>query len=208
MRCTLRTTVIAILSAGVVVAAAEFKSTWKAPDAGTLGFAGKKVAALVITTDEALRMSAEEALVRQLVPLGLQAQASYRMIPGEAMKDKEAARAWFDKIGVEGVVAMRPVSSDTVRSYSPSMWSVGYYTSLWNYYGYAWGVAWSPGPTVREDTLVTVETLVFSVPRNKLLWAALSETTNPKSMDAFMKDLVGKAVKELKKEGLAAKPRK
>ena len=54
---------------------------------------------------------------------------------------------------------------------------------------------------------MTVETLVFSVSRDKLLWAALSETTNPKSMDAFMKDLVTKAVKEMKKAGLTAKPR-
>lgn len=208
MRRTFRTTVIAVLAAITAASAASFKSIWKAPDAGTTTFADRKVAALVITKDQALRMSAEEALVRQLVPLGIRAEASYRMIPGEEMRDKEKARAWFEKIGVEGVVAMRPVSADTVKTYQPSMWSAGYYTSLWGYYGYTWGVAWSPGATVREDTTVTVETLVFSVPRNKLLWAALSETTNPKSMDAFMKDLVTKAVKEMRKEGLAAKPRK
>jgi hypothetical protein len=87
------------------------------------------------------------------------------------------------------------------------MWSSGYYTSLWGYYGYTWGVVYDPG-YLREDTIVTVETLAFSVPRDKLLWASLSETTNPKSMDAFMKDLVTKIVKQMKKEGLTAKPSK
>jgi hypothetical protein len=84
------------------------------------------------------------------------------------------------------------------------MWSTGYYTSFWGYYGYTWGAVWDPG-YLREDRIVTVETLVFSVPRDKLLWAALSETTNPKSMDAFMKDLVTKAAKEMKKEGLTTR---
>lgn len=207
MRRTFRPAAIMTLAAVTAAYAATFKTTWKAPDAGTTTFAGKKVAALVISKDDALRMSAEEALARQLVALGVQGVASYRLIPREELQDREKAKVWFEKTGVEGVVAMRPISADTVKTYQPSMWSAGYYTSLWGYYGYSWGVAWSPG-SVREDTTVTVETLVFSVPRDKLLWAALSETTNPKSMDAFMKDLVTKAAKEMKKEGLAAKPRK
>jgi len=194
------------IAAGAVVHAATFKSTWKAPDAGTIGFAGKKVAALLISKDEALRMSAEEALARQLVAIGVQGIGAYRLIPREELQDTAKAKAWFEKTGVEGAVVMRLVSAKTVTSYSPSMWSSGYYTSLWGYYGYTWGVVYDPG-YLREDTVVTVETLVFSVSRDKLLWAALSETTNPKSMDAFMKDLVTKAVKEMKKAGLTAKPR-
>ena len=82
---------------------------------------------------------------------------------------------------------MRPVSAETVTSCQPAMWPSGYYTSFWGYYGYTWGAAWDPG-YLREDTNVTVETLVFSVPRNMPLWAALSETASPKGMDAFMKD--------------------
>jgi len=207
MRRTLTHVLILAIVTGAAVHAVTFKSIWKSPEAGTIGFAGKKVAALVISKDEALRISAEEALARQLEAIGVQGVAAYRMIPREEMQDKDKAKAWFEKIGVEGVVAMRLVSADTVKSYSPAMWSSGYYTSLWGYYGYTWGAVWDPG-YLREDRVVTVETLVFSVPRDQLLWAALSETTNPKSMDAFMKDLVTKAVKEMTKAGLTAKSRK
>ncbi|MBP1634613.1 MAG: hypothetical protein H6Q10_1187 [Acidobacteria bacterium] len=205
MRRTLTHALIVAVAAVAALHAASFKSVWKAPDAGTVGFAGKKVAALVITKDTPLRMSAEEALARQLVALGIQGVAAYRVLPQD-LQDKDKARAWFEKTGVEGVVAMRPISAETVKSYQPSMWSSGYYTSLWGYYGYTWTAVYSPA-SVRQDTTLTVETLVFSVPRDKLLWAALSETTNPEGMDAFMKDLVGKAVKEMKKAGLTA-PRK
>ena len=205
MRRNLVYALILALSAGAAVHAVKFKSTWKAPDAGTESFAGKKVAALVIVKDEALRMSAEEALVRQLEALGVQGEASYRLAPREVMQDKDKAKAWFEKIGVAGVVALRVVSADKVTTYTPSMWTTGYYGSWWGYYGYTWGAVWSPPGSVDTDTILTVETLIFSVPRDKLLWAAVSESTNPKNVDTFMKDLVTKAVKEMKKQGLAVK---
>ncbi len=92
--------------ATVLVHAASFKEVWKSPDAAGVTFQGKKVAALVISKDDSLRMSAEEALARQLVPLGLDAVASYRIAPREELQDKDKARAWFEKMGLEGVVAM------------------------------------------------------------------------------------------------------
>jgi hypothetical protein len=204
MRRNLTYAVILAVAAGAAVGAASFKSTWKAPDAGTIGFVGKKVAAFVIVQDQALRMSAEESLARQLTDLGIQAVASYRMAPKEVLQDKDKAKAWFEKVGVEGVVAMRVISADKVTTSSPAGWSTGYYGSWWGYYGYSYGVSYSPGYS-STDTTLTVETLLFSVPRDKLLWAAVSETTNPKNVDTFMKDLVTKAVKQIKKDGLAAK---
>ena len=207
MRRTVLVLVILAAATIAVVQAAKFTSVWVAPDISSIGFAGKKVAALVITKDDGLRQSAEEALVRQLDALGIQGEASYRLAPAPVLQDKDKARAWFEKIGVEGVVAMRIVSADKVTTYSPATFTTGYYGSLWGYYGYSWGVAWSPGFS-SEDTKIVVETLIFSVPKDKLLWAGVSETTNPKNTDVFMKDLVSKAVKEMKKQGLTAAPKK
>ena len=50
---------------------------------------------------------------------------------------------------------------------------------------------------------MVVETLIFSVPRDQLLWAAVSETKNPASVQRFVEDLVKESVKELQKAGLA-----
>ncbi len=203
----LRNLALAVILAsalGAAASAAELKQVWKAPDAGTIGFAGKKVVALVISQDMALRMSAEEALARQLVDLGVQGVAGYRLIPREESQDKDSAKAWFDRTGVEGVVAMRLVRAETVTTYTPAMWTTGYYQDWWSYYGYTWSAVWTPA-SESKDRIVTVEMAVFSVPRDKLLWAALSESENPKSMDAFMKDLVMKAVGEMKKAGLTAR---
>jgi hypothetical protein len=53
--------------------------------------------------------------------------------------------------------------------------------------------------------LFMVETLIFDVKADKLLWAGLSVTKNPKRVDEFMKDLVSSAAKQLQKEGLIRK---
>ena len=52
------------------------------------------------------------------------------------------------------------------------------------------------------DTTVVIENLIFSVPLNKLLWAGVTESTNPKNAAAAIKDIVTESVKEMTKEGL------
>ena len=194
--------VTVVLSAAVLLAAdPKFTSTWKWTEAGTVSFAGKKVAALVISQDEPLRISGEEALVRELTARGLDMVATYRIVPRPELETADKAKVWYEKAGVEGVVALRPVSSDKVTEYTPSTWVSSYYGSLWGYYGYGWGAVYIPGSS-REETRVVVETLVFSVPQNQLVWAGVSETKNPKQLQQFVKDLVVATAKEMQKQGL------
>ena len=196
---TLAATVVATT---LLSAAPKFTSVWKSPDAGQVSFAGKKVAALVIAQDDSLRVSGEEALVRELTARGLQSVATYRIAPKEELQSADRAKGWFEKANVEGVVAIRPVSKDKRTTYNPGTWMNPYYSTLWGYYGYGWGSMYIPG-SVDQDTIIVVETTIYSVPRNQLLWAAVSETKNPKTLQRFVEDLVKESVKELQKQGLA-----
>jgi hypothetical protein len=203
----MRVIFVSIVLATVIAADVKFKSTWKWMDAGQVNFAGKKVAALVMTDDDSLRVSGEEALVRELDARGLQMVASYRIVPKEELKNPDSAKGWYERSGVEGVVAVRPISRDKVTTYTPATWTNPYYGTLWGYYGYGWGSLYIPGSS-REDTVVVVETLVFSVPKNQLLWAAVSETKNPKQLQRFVTDLVNATAKEMEKQGLSPAVRK
>jgi hypothetical protein len=195
-------TIPLLFLAALAAAAPKFTSVWKAPAAREVSFAGKKVAALVITNDDSLRVSGEEALTRELNARGMQGVATYRIAPKEELTKPETAKPWFEKAGVEGVAALRPISSDKQTTYTPGTWVNPYYSSFWGYYGYGWGSVYVPG-RVDRDTIITVETLVFSVPRDQLLWAAVSETKNPKQLQQFIGDLVKESVKEMQKQGLA-----
>jgi hypothetical protein len=190
------------VATALLSAAPKFTSVWKSPEAASVSFAGKKVAALVIAQDDSLRVAGEESLVRELTARGLQSVATYRIAPKEELQSAERAKGWFEKANVDGVVAMRPVSKDKRTTYNPGMWANPYYSTLWGYYGYGWGSLYIPG-SVEQDTVVIVETTIYSVPLNKLLWAAVSETKNPKDLQRFVEDLVKESVKELHKQGLA-----
>ena len=107
--------VAAACGVGLAAASSTLTSTWKAPGEGPLDYTGKKVVALVITADDSLRMSAEEALVREISARGPQGVAAYRLIPREEMTDKDKAKGWFDRSGAAGVVALRLVGCSTTR---------------------------------------------------------------------------------------------
>jgi hypothetical protein len=193
-------TVIGLAIASVpAVAGTKYKTTWRASEVGPHSFAGKKVAAVVISGDESLRVSSEEALVRELATRGVQGVAAYRFVPKEALRNADTARPFFDRAGLEGVIVLRPISVERERTYTPDIWATPNYGTLWGYYGYGWG---SIGGTVTDAAVLTVETLIFSIPRDRLIWAGVSETKDPESVQKVVADLVRSAAKELKKQGL------
>jgi hypothetical protein len=207
LRTTLTTTAIGLTTVAALSAAVKFTSTFKSLDAGATRFAGKKVAALVISNDVGMRVPAEEALVRELNARGMQGVATYKIVPKEELNRAETARPWFEKSGVEGIVAIRPVSTETRMAYTSGTWVSANYGTLWDYYGYGWGSVYIP-PSAQRETVVVVETTIFSVSRNQLLWAAVTESTNPRDLKAFVEELAKQTVKEMQKQGLAKSQKK
>jgi len=198
----LATTSFIVLAAAALTAAITFTSTFKSPDAGSVTFRGKKVAALVISNDNSLRVAGEEALVRELTARGIQGVATYRIAPKEELTTAEKARPWFERAGLEGIVVIRPVSADTRKAYTSGTWMSPNYGTLWGYYGYGWSTVYVLGSSPKERT-VTVETTIYSVSRDLLLWAAVSETTNPKDLRSAIEELAKASIEEMQKQGLA-----
>ena len=196
------TAMAAAVMAVTVSAEIRFASQWKSMDAGSVSFFGKKVAALVMSSDDSLRVAGEESLVRELTARGLQAVPTYRIAPKEEMRTAETAKPWFERAAFDGVIALRPVAVDTARVYTPSMWVSTSYSTFWGYYGYGWESVYVPGSS-RVETAAIVETLIFSVARNQLLWAAVTEPTAVKDLPSFIQDLVKRSVAVLHEQGLA-----
>lgn len=201
---------LAAVAAGAC-ASTTFNSTWKAPDAGPQNMQGKKVVAIVMTPDESVRYGAEDVLAQELTKRGVVGVAAYSVIPKELTKDKDRAKEFLEKAGVKGAVAMRVVGKDKELSgsaggYSPvgiGYWGSPVYSSFYGggFYGYGWGGVYMPG-YLQTDTIVSVETLVYNLETDKLVWAARSETTNPEKVGTFIRELTAKAAAQMKKDGL------
>ena len=196
---------IAACTAVLLAQSAKLSTTWTPPDSAPFDYAGKKVVALAFLDDMNLRMSAEEALAREITARGTQGIAAYRTIPREELKDREKARLWFEKTGVAGVVTVRIVDVDKYLKESNMLFVASYYQSFDAFYGTYWETV-TPIGKPKETTDVVVETLLFDVAHGgKLLWGGVSETTNPKGVGPFITGLTKAVVDDLQKKGLVKK---
>jgi hypothetical protein len=202
---------VGVVGAGALLAACSsgLVSSWTAPDATPLQISGAKVAAMVMMTRDSSRRAAEDALARELTARGAMGVPAYTLFPNGQPDDEAVVRAELERNGFAGVVTMRPVSTDKQIVSTPPTYAYAgpAYGGFWGgYYPYGWGAAY--GPTVvspgevRTETIVTIETLVYSLRQNKLVWAGQSRTTNPSNVDKVVKETAEKAAKELQRQGM------
>jgi hypothetical protein len=187
-------------SVGVSAQSYKFRSTWKTGNVQKIDMAGKKVVTVLISRDDSLRMSVEEALAREVTSRGPAGVAAYRSIPAELLEDPDKARAWFQKTGAAGVIVLRPLSVDKETVASAVVWTTTYYQDFNNYYAAGWQS--SIPLRTREETTIVVETLLFDVATGKLIWGSVTESTNPKNVQAYISGLADEIAKELQREGL------
>jgi len=181
-------------------------SSWKAPDAEPFRLRGEKVAAVVMAVDPTVRLAGEDALARELSARGAVGVPMYTLLAG-ADPDEAKARAAAEQAGIVGVVVLRPVHIDKEISSRPGAYSGPAYGPFWGgYYGHGWGAPWSSGRTeIRTDTIVVVETLVYSLAQNKLVWGGQSKTRNPASVDGLIENTARQVADELVRQGLITK---
>jgi hypothetical protein len=181
-----------------------FTSTWKAPDAQRVDPVGKTIAALVISGDKKRQRDAEVYLSNDLTSRGARGIPAHQLI-GYGHPDVDYARAKFKEVGVEGVVVMRVVGHDQRVIVDPGGFSGTAYGSFGSYYSsYGVGVSYSTG-SVQTDTVVTVETLVYSLSQDKLLWAGTSRTSNPEGIQSLINEVADAVASQMAKQGLISR---
>ena len=167
---------------------AKLRTSWAAPGV-TLDFAGKRVVAIaLIVGHQSVKMSAEEALAREITARGPVGVASYRAIPKEELVDKDRVQQWLVRTGTAGAVVVRVVNVDTTKEYSSVMFGAAYYQSFSGFYDYGMATI-VPIGSPKDKTTYAIETLLFDVANGgKMLWAGMSETTDPKNIGSSSTD--------------------
>lgn len=180
-----------------------FTSTWKAPEAQGLSLSGKTIVAVFISRDESQRRAAEDTLAADLTARGAHGIAGYTLLPTDERGSGERARERFREAGANGVVTMRVVGKDQRITYTPGYAFPPYYGAFGPYWGYGWGAVYDPG-YLQTDTLVSVETVVYSLDRDKLLWASTSRTVNPRDIYRLVKEVADATSREMARQGFIA----
>jgi hypothetical protein len=181
-------------------ASTTFTSTWKAPEGQTINPVGKTIAAVFVSGDGRSRYAAEDALAKDLNARGAHAVPGYTLLPNEIRGDAEDSLARLKQAGANEVVVMRVVGEDKWPSYV-------------QVHGWTFSATDTPGtgnlPAVTElqhfDTLVSVETRVYSLDLDKLLWSSTSRTTNPRDIENLVNEVADATTTEMVKQGLLAR---
>lgn len=183
-----------------IVSATKMKSSWKNSSATPQDLQFKKVLVAVIVRQPYTRKIAEDKAVRVLqANRKVEAVASYTIFEN-VDTDKETAKAKIAEMGFDGIVLIRQADEPDTKKYDEKA------AESWNDYNWFWGI-WGGtyNAQFRDDNLLYLETLLFSMKDQKLIWAGITETKNPKNPAQVVGEIAEENAKLLQKEGLIPK---
>jgi len=177
-------------------------------------FAGQKLEKILvigIIKDDIRRRALESAFVTAVESKGTKGIAGYTLLPDNGKLDnKEGIVAAVKKAGADSVLITSfkgviekerkvPPRVDYVPGAGGRYGPYGY--GYRGYYGSRYEAVYQPGYTT-TDTIVQLETRIYSAKSEKLIWAGKTKSVNVSSGDEIIKQLVSLVVHDMKKNGL------
>jgi hypothetical protein len=184
-------------------------SSWFAPEAKGVKF--HKLLAVVATRSVGTRRAAEDEMVSLLNERGKSAQASYELLSEIELEDPTSAKAKIVSSGADGVVLLRLYTFNSSTKDQPSVYSINSpkpsgnrIDSISSEFTF-FAPHPSPGELSYTELVVQIETLVYSLKEDKLLWRGVSRTKNPLGAKVVVREITEQAIKTMKKQGLVEK---
>ena len=161
------------------------------------------------------RKAFEDALSSAIEAEGGRARPSYENLPGDEQLSEEQLHATIESEGFDGVLITRLVSIDKSSEYVPPKKydnpqtryypaAVGYgygYGGFYGFYGTTYAEVHTPG-YFETSTTLPLETNLYSIATNELVWTGRSETIDPDSVEDARASVTQAVAKKLKLERL------
>ena len=169
-----------------------------------------------LAKDESNKSIWENIMADQLQQNGVQATTSIKSFPDDTDITKEEILDFVRKNGIDGVLVTRLVNIVEEKAYYPP--SGGYYSpyssgspyyyggsrySYYNNFGSYYDSVYSPGRTA-TFTSVILETNLYDVATQDLVWSLSSDTFDPSSTNTLAESVGKKVVATMIKDSLIA----
>ena len=157
---------------------------------------------IAITGNEHSRRSFEKKFVAQLKSIGVDAVSSEEAVamPPDLELKKEAILAAVNQFENDGVIITHLIGKDEkdvyTRGGSRGLGFYGFYHSRYSY-------SHDPGYS-STSTTVRLETNLYDVKTEKLIWSGKSKTLSKDSKDQLINDVIKTVIKDLQKNKLIA----
>lgn len=178
----------------------KLESSWKAPEVGSIHF--NKVLVIAASPNITTRRAAEDAM-RAHVPTA-QVVTSYELF-GDMGKSDDLARVKeaIKANNIDGIITMRAISDEKElnvnTTYMPTYG--GYYGRGYGGYGYGYGMGYG-STTVTTDRIIGIETNIYDAKTEKLIWTAITKSTNLTKPEDFVKEVAEVVAKKMREQQL------
>ena len=187
-----------VASAVTACASTSLRDSWADPTYAGGPF--RKVMVVGVSANPVNRRVFEDGFAAKLATIGVQAVRSYEVLPQTGMIPQQDFDRAAKSSGADALLMVHVQRVDTktqVRAVPVPMTGVGYY-------GYYRG--WVTVPEVTQYDLATVETEVFDVKTDRMVWSGITETFNPTSVTAETPGFADVIIGALSDRGLLPKP--
>jgi len=172
----------------------------------------KKLFVIGVAQDHDARQAFENAFTSAIADQGGTSLASWTVLPNTEQLTKEDFLAAIDNGGFDGVLITRLLSIDhentdytapstynnpRTRYYTGGGWGYGFY----GFYGTTFAQVHEPG-YFETSTTVRLETNLYSVATDGLVWTGQSETIDPESIEDARGAITAAVAQKLKEERL------
>ncbi len=181
--------------------------SWHASDYQAEPF--KRILVLGIMQTELQRKTYEDSFVARITTGDVVGIAGYTLMPNrQDYDDKEEIEAAVKKANADAALIARFIGEEKQERYVPPTYhhtpAFGYRHGFYDYYGMSYQAMYTPGYTI-TDTVVKLETTVFSTDTEKMVWAGATSSFNPSSTKKVVKENADLIVADMKKAGLLEK---
>ena len=188
-----------ILSALVIATLAscgpstKIEKSWMEPGSSVSPAASNKTLVVAMVKDETSRRVIEDQLAKRI---GAGAVSSYTIIPSG---NEDALKQKVSEGNFTHILLMRLADIEKETSYVPGT-TTGFYGGYGRYYGYGYGMYSTPG-YYTTDKNYFVETTVYSVNPDKLLWTGTTKSVNPSKIEKAVNEIADAVTEKMKKDG-------
>src|SRR5579862_7660381 len=175
-------------------------SSYKAPEVTKLNY--KKVFVSALTAEPSVKQTIENSIAQGLNSRGIATVKSVDAFPPKLhTSNKDSVMQIIRSTGCDGILTIALIKQDKEMNYVPPSGGAYFGGTFGGYYGYGYNSFYSPG-YYTEDKIYFVQTNIYDVKTEKLEWSAQSKTTNPSSLQDFLKGYQMAVSEQLVKEGL------
>lgn len=185
----------------VSCASTKIVESWKAPNKQISVDKLQKVLVVAMFKDETSNRKAEDQMVQFL---NGKAIPSYTYLNKNFDKTKvELIQNKIKKDGFDGAITMRLIDIDKETIYMRNGTNPfpNNYRDFSNFY-FDSSLAYDNLPNYSVKKIYTIETNIYSITENKIIWSALTETSNPQGVNKMTEDVAKVAFKQMIKDGL------